>query len=75
MPCSAVTPVVILGIPGEELSHYAGDPLFAALKQDVTMVVHKHPGIDRTSTVHNNFPEALKESGLILPIFKYLRFV
>lgn len=42
-----VAAVVILGIPGKEFSHGAGDALFAALKEDMNMVAHKGPCINR----------------------------
>lgn len=39
--------VIIPGMPGKELSHDAGDALFAALKEDMDMVAHKGPCVNR----------------------------
>ena len=39
--------VIILGIPGQELSHDAGDSLLAALKENMNMVAHQCPCVDR----------------------------
>jgi hypothetical protein len=46
MSCAIVSAVEVLSVPGKELSHYGGDPVFSALEKDMDMVVHEHPSMD-----------------------------
>ncbi len=70
-----MTSVEILGIPRKELAHDAGDALLAALEENVDVIVHEDPGIDRAFPVHDVLAETLDEPGFVLIVFKYVRFI
>ena len=75
MAGAVVPPVVILGIPGQELAHDAGNALSAALKEDVRMVVHQDPCIDRAFPVNDVLTKTFEEQLFVLSVLKYVRFI
>ena len=70
-----VAAVIILGIPGKEFSHDAGDALFAALKEDMNVVAHKRPCVNRALPFRYRVAQTLYEQGPILIVVKYIGFV
>jgi hypothetical protein len=67
-----VAMVIILGVPGKEPSHDAGDALFPALKETMDMVAHQRPGVNRALTFHDRDAQAIKESGPVLIVTEYV---
>ena len=65
---AAVSAVEIQGVPGEEFSHDSGDACFAALEQDVDMVVHERPGVDCAFAFSDGLSESFEESGLVFVV-------
>jgi hypothetical protein len=47
VPASVMEAIKILGIPRQKFSHDRGNALPAALKQDVHVIAHEDPGVDR----------------------------
>lgn len=45
--------IIILRIPCQEFSHYRGNALLATLKQNMQMIAHEHPGVDRALALSN----------------------
>lgn len=59
MPTSMMAAIIILSIPRQEFSHDRGNALFAALKQDVQMIAHEDPGVDRALALSDILCQAL----------------
>ncbi len=59
MACAVVTAVEILSLPGKKFAHNSRDAVFAALKEEVNVIVHKYPGIDGASPFCDVFAQAL----------------
>jgi len=53
--------IIILRIPCQEFSHYRGNALLATLKQNMQMIAHEHPGVDRTLALSNIAAYALQK--------------
>jgi len=62
MACAVVMAVEILSIPGKEFAHDNGDAVFAALKEEVYVIVHKDPRIDGAFPFCKFFAQALQKS-------------
>jgi hypothetical protein len=62
--------VKILSVPRENLSHDGRDPPLAAFEEEMDVIVHKHPGVDRTFPLDHVLAEPLNEPGLVLVIFE-----
>jgi hypothetical protein len=66
-------PVVVLGVPGKELSHEDGDTLLAASHQEVNMGFHEHPRIEGRLRLKDILPQAGKKARPILVVVKNIR--
>ena len=75
MPGATVPAIEVLRVPGEELSHDGRNAVFAAFKEDVDMVVHKRPCVDRAFPFFDVLAEPFEKTGLIFVVSEYFRFV
>jgi hypothetical protein len=62
--------VKILSVPRKKLSHDGGDPLLAALEEEMDVTVHNYPGVDRTFALDDVLAEPFNEQGLVLVILE-----
>ena len=53
MARTVVTVIVVLGVPGKEFSHEGGNPLSAASDQEMDVILHEYPGVDRRSGLND----------------------
>lgn len=67
--------VVVLGVPGEELSHDGGRMPSLPLLKSMDVIVHEDPGIDGTLSIGDVLPQAFQETGHILIVSKDVGFV
>ncbi len=70
-----VATIEVLCIPGELLAHDRRYSVFAAFKQKMHMIGHEDPCIDFAASERDIFGEPLKESILVLIVFKDSSFV
>ena len=70
-----MTAIVVLSIPGQELSHERGDSCSAASDQEMDMRFHKRPSLYRRLRLDDVFPQVLKKTRPILVVFKNRCFV
>ena len=75
MARATVSSVEVLGVPREEFPHDYGYPLPTASKQQVDVVVHQYPRINRTICFQDVLPEPFKKCGFILGVPEYLSLV
>jgi hypothetical protein len=75
MPGAAMAAVKILSVPREKLSHDGGNPLLAAFEEEMNVIVHKHPGVDRAFSLDDVLAEPLKEQSFVLVILEDIGFV
>jgi len=75
MPGSTVSAIEVLSIPGEEFSHDGRNAFFAAFKEDVDMVVHERPCVDRAFSFFDVLAKPFEKKGSILIISEYVRFI
>jgi hypothetical protein len=62
--------IIVLGIPREEFSHDRGNTLFAAFKQNMDVITHEDPGIDRAFALCDILTQALQKTGLVLIVLE-----
>ncbi len=67
--------IEILSIPGEELSHDGRNAVFPALEEEMYMVVHEHPGINRALPLFNVLTKAFEKARLVFVVPEYFGFV
>lgn len=67
--------VIVLGVPGEKLSHDGRDSVFAAFKEKVDMIGHEDPCVDVAASLGDIFCKPLQESVLVLVVLKDRSFV
>jgi hypothetical protein len=70
MPSAAMPAVKILSVPRKKLSHDGGDPLLAALEEEMDVILHNYPGVDGAFPVDDVLAKPLKEQVLVLVIFE-----
>ena len=75
MSGASMSPIEILRVPSEELTHDGRNTFFAAFEQDMDMVVHKHPGGHRATSVFDVLTKPFKKAALVFVISEYFRFV
>jgi hypothetical protein len=75
MSAALVAAVVVLGVPGKLFSHDGGDPVLAALKKNMYMVVHEDPGIDGTFSLYYILSEAFQKARLVFIVVEYAGFI
>lgn len=67
--------VVVLGVPGEELSHNGRDAVPAAFKKNMNVVIHDDPGINRTFPLCYILSKSFQKARLVLIVVEYVGFV
>jgi hypothetical protein len=65
-----MTAIIVLSVPGEELSHELGDPWPTASDQEMNMSLHEHPSIYGGLRFDNVFPQPVKKARPILIVSK-----
>ena len=75
MSGASMFPIEVLRVPSEELPHDGRNAVFAAFEQDMDMIVHKHPGVHRTSSVLDVLTKPFKKAALVFVISEYFCFV
>ena len=75
MTGAAVFAVEVLGIPREELSHDRGDTVFAAPEQDVDVIAHEDPCVNRAFSFFDVLAKPFEEAGFIFVVSENIRFV
>jgi hypothetical protein len=65
MADSFVATVEVLGVPGKELSHYGAYAFRTTAKQQVNVIVHEDPGIDRGAAFGNLRTQPIEKRPLI----------
>jgi hypothetical protein len=65
-----VSAVLVLSIPGQELSHHGRDAVSAAPKKHMDVVIHEDPGVNPTFPSRNGVAQSLKEAGPVLVVFE-----
>ena len=75
MPSPFMTAIVILGVPGELLSHDGRYAVFAAFKEQVNVIGHEDPCIHLALVLSDVFREPFEKTGFILIVVEYRGFV
>ena len=75
MSGASMSPIEVLRVPGEKLSHDGGNAVFAAFEEDMDMVVHKHPGVHRAISVFDVLTKPFEKAALVFVISEYFCFV
>ena len=75
MARAPVSAVEVLSVPREEFPHDDGDPLPTAAKQQVNVVVHKHPCIYGAIGFKDILAEPFQECGFVLLVLEYFRSI
>ena len=70
-----MTPVEVLCVPGELFAHDRRYAVFAAFEEQMDMVGHKDPCMDRTLSPDSIFSEPFEEAGLVPVVFEDRGFV
>jgi hypothetical protein len=70
MPRSIMAAIIVLGLPRQKFSHYRGNALFAAFKQNMDVITHEDPGLDRAFALCDIPAQAFKETGLVLIVLE-----
>jgi hypothetical protein len=75
MARASMTPIKILSIPGEELTHDRGNPLPSALEEKMNVIIHQHPGKDGAFPLDDLLAQPLQEQSPIPVVFEDLSFI
>jgi hypothetical protein len=62
--------IIVLSVPGEELSHERGDPWPTASNQEMNMGLHERPSIYGGLRFGDVFPQPVKKTRPIFAVFK-----
>ena len=62
--------IVVLSIPGKELSHERGDPRSAASDQEMNMRLHERPSIYGGLRLDDVLPQPVNKMRTILVVYK-----
>ena len=65
-----MTAIIVLSVPGEELSHDGRDAVLAAPEEDMDVIVHEDPGKDGTAAFGDVLSEPFEESRLVLVVLE-----
>lgn len=75
MAGAAVFAVKVVGVPGKEFAHYGGYALFAALEQNMHMIVHKDPSVNSAFAIAYGQAKPFEKSDFIFVVPEDICFI